>query len=123
MGPAFSWMKQTERTLQSPGEESAPLSEAGMQERTAHYLSLETLGLHPAQEATVGDRGGREEQRTSSWQPTVEPGVGNKLYQQTEGKTSEEGKARGAGQQSFTANKTWVVYEGPTNFELPVHFT
>lgn len=45
-------MEQTERT---PGEESAPLSEAGTQERNAHYLSLETLGLHPAQEATVGD--------------------------------------------------------------------
>lgn len=53
-------MEQTERTLQSPGEESAPLSGAGMQERNAHYLSLETPGLHPTQEATVGDRGGRE---------------------------------------------------------------
>lgn len=36
---AFAWMEQTERTLQSPGEESAPFSEAGMQERNAHYLS------------------------------------------------------------------------------------
>lgn len=53
-------MEQTERTPQSPGEERAPFSEAGMQERNAHYLSLETLGLHPIQEATVGDRGGRE---------------------------------------------------------------
>ncbi len=61
MGLAFAWMKQTERTLQSPGEESAPLSEAGMQERNAHYLSLETLGLHPTQEATVGDGGRRDE--------------------------------------------------------------
>lgn len=74
-------MEQTERTLRSPGEESAHLSEAGMQDRNAHYLSLETLGLRPTQEATVGDGGGREEQRTSSWQLVVEPGVGNKQYQ------------------------------------------
>lgn len=52
-----------------------------MQERNAHYLSLETLGLGPTQEATVGDGGGREEERKSSWQPIVEPGVGNKQYQ------------------------------------------
>lgn len=71
-------MEQTERTIQSPGEKSAPLSEAGKQERNAHYLSLETLGLHPTQEATVGDAGGREEQRTSSWQPIVVSGVGSK---------------------------------------------
>lgn len=55
-------MEQTERTLQSPGEESAPLSGAGMQEKNAHYLRLEILGLCPTQEATVGDRGGAEEQ-------------------------------------------------------------
>lgn len=79
--PAFAWMEQTERILQSPGEESAPLSEAGMQERNAHYLSSETPGLCPTQEATVGDGGEREEQRTSSWQTIVEPGVGNKQYQ------------------------------------------
>lgn len=65
---AFAWMEQTERTLQSPGEECAPLSEAGMQEWNAHYLSLETLGLDPTREATVGDRGGREEQLAArSW--------------------------------------------------------
>lgn len=38
-------MEQTERTLRSPGEESAPLSEARMQERNTHYLSLEALGF------------------------------------------------------------------------------
>lgn len=65
---AFAWMEQTERTLQSPGEECVPLSEAGMQEWNAHYLSLETLGVDPTQEATVGDRGGREEQLAArSW--------------------------------------------------------
>lgn len=73
-------MERTERTLLSPGEESAPLSEARMQERNAHYLSLETLGLRPTQDATVGDAG-KEEQRTSSWQSVVEPGVRNKQYQ------------------------------------------
>lgn len=51
----FAWMEQTERTRQSPGEEPAPVSEARMQKRNAHYLSLETLGPYPAQEATVGD--------------------------------------------------------------------
>lgn len=70
-------MEQTERT---PGEESAPLAEARMQERNAHYLSLETLGLRPTQNATVGE-GGKEEQRTSSWQSVIEPGVRNKQYQ------------------------------------------
>lgn len=56
---SFAWMEQTERTLRPPGEKSAPLSE---RERDAHYLSLETLGLRPTHEATVGDGGGREEQ-------------------------------------------------------------
>lgn len=50
-------------------------------ERNAYYLSLETLGLCPTQEDTVGDGGKREEQRTSSWQTTVEPVVGKKQYQ------------------------------------------
>lgn len=70
-------MEQTERTLRSPGEESAPLSET---ERNAHYLSLGTLGLGPAQEATVGD-GGRMEEGMNSWQHIVEPAVRNKQYQ------------------------------------------
>lgn len=46
--------ERTERTLQSPGEESAPLPEAGMRERNAHYLSLEALGFCPTQEANGG---------------------------------------------------------------------
>lgn len=49
-------MEQTERTLQSPGEESASLPEAGMRERNAHYLSLETLGCCPTQGANGGMR-------------------------------------------------------------------
>lgn len=52
-----------------------------MQEKNAHYLRLGKLGLCPTQEATVGDGGGWEEQRTSSWQHIVEPGEGNKQYQ------------------------------------------
>lgn len=60
-------MEETERTLQSPGEESARLSEAGMRERNAHYLSLETLGSSPMQEATVGceRKGGRSRRKSN----------------------------------------------------------
>lgn len=98
-------MEPTERTLQSPGEESAPLSEAGMRERNAHYLSLDTPGFCPTQEATVGYGGEREEHRMSSWQARVEPAVGNKQYQRTEGRTSEEAEARRAGQHGIRAER------------------
>lgn len=44
----FVWMEPVERTLRSPGVVAAPSSEAGMEERSTHYLSLEELGPHPA---------------------------------------------------------------------------
>lgn len=53
-------MEKTERALRSPGEESAPLSEAGMRGRNAYNLSLETPGRGPTQEATYCRRERRE---------------------------------------------------------------
>lgn len=55
-------MELTERTLQSPGEESATLPEAGMRKRNAHYLGLETLGCCPTQEANSGIQRQEDEQ-------------------------------------------------------------
>lgn len=56
-------MEQTERTVRSPGEESASLPRARMRERNAHYSSLETPGVCPVQKANsrIRRRQGRSE--------------------------------------------------------------
>lgn len=75
-------MEQTERTLQSPGEESAALPQAGMRERNAHYLSLATPGFCPVQEANSGirRREGRSK-RMSYVRAAVEPRLGHVKYE------------------------------------------
>ena len=65
MGRVFAWMEPTERTLQSPGEESAPVSETM---RNAHCLGLETLGLRPTKEGTgeMEEGGGAEDEQLAA---------------------------------------------------------
>lgn len=101
---------ETERTLLSPGEESAPLFlKRRFKRGNAHYFSWETPGPRPTQEASVGDGGTETEGRRAVGSSSLEPGVGSKQHQRTEGRTwggGEDGTGgEGFGEQDNSASE------------------